>query len=60
MTLRKIKQVSKATGKLPAGAMSRVGVRGRSAEGFIGRPGGLRPQPPKFDQRDLQRSISGS
>jgi hypothetical protein len=53
MTLKKIKEISKATGKLPAG-MPRIGIRGRSAEGFVGRPAGLEPQPPKFDQRNLQ------
>jgi hypothetical protein len=60
MTLKQLKQASKETGKFPVGSVPRVGIRGRSAEGFVGRAGGLSPKPPKFDQRDLQRSISES
>jgi len=55
MTFKKLKQVSKDTGKIRAADVPRVGIRGRSAEGFVGRPAGLQPQPPKFDQRNLQR-----
>jgi hypothetical protein len=58
MTLRKLRQISKATGKFPAGGLPRIAIRGRSAEGFVGRPAGLHPQPPKFDQRDLQRALA--
>lgn len=58
MTLRKLRQASKATGRLPLGSMPRIAIRGGSAEGFVGRPAGLDPRPPKFDQDDLRRSIA--
>jgi hypothetical protein len=60
MTFKKLKKVVKDTGKFPEDGGPRIGIRGGSAEGFVGRPAGLRPQPPRFDQRDLERSIAGS
>jgi hypothetical protein len=56
MTIKKLKQTSHETGRLPATSVPRAGVRGRSAEGFVGRPAGLQPQPPKFGQEDLERA----
>lgn len=58
MTLKKLKEISRTTGKLPIGGVPRVGIRSRSAEGFVGRPAGLEPKPPRFDRRNLKQSTS--
>jgi hypothetical protein len=60
MTLKKLKETAKETRRLPAKSIPEAGVRGGSAEGFVGRPAGLQPRPPKFDQRDLDQFIAES
>jgi len=57
MTLKKLKQAVRNGGSLQPNSFPRAGVRGGSAEGFVGRPAGLQPQPPKFDQKDLKRAV---
>lgn len=54
MTFAKFIETIRDREQIPAGlSIPRAGIRVRSAEGYVGRPGGLKPQrAPQFDEAE--------